>query len=226
MRKLAEDQILRSLKEKEVLLKEIHHRVKNNMQVIHSLLNLQAKTLTDRQVRVMLEESRDRVYSMALVHEKLYRSEDLAHIEFKDYLQNLLQSIASTYKRHDIVFSVDMENVALDVNIGIPCGLIVNELVSNCLKYAFPDGRKGTITVGITRNSEGNYVLTVADNGIGFPADVDFRKTSSLGLQLVNVLAEQIHGTIELSNERAKTEGARFHITFPGTPESRGKQHG
>jgi len=212
-RRQAEDLILRSLKEKEVLLKEIHHRVKNNMQVISSLLNLQAKGFADTAVRAVFEEARNRVNSMALIHQKLYQSQDLAHINFNEYLKNLVAGIAETYKLRNVVLSVDNEPVAIDVNVGIPCGLIVNELVSNCLKHAFPDGRKGTITVGIKRSSEGNAVLSVADNGIGFPANVDFRSTSSLGLQLVNVLTAQIRGTIKLS----QAEGTKFSITFPGS---------
>ncbi len=215
-RKRAEDLILRSLKEKEVLLKEIHHRVKNNMQVIYSLLNLQAKGSADPAVRAILEESRDRVNSMALIHEKLYRSKDMASIDFKEYLQGLAQGISGTYKRHDVRVSVDMDSLALDVNVGIPCGLIVNELVSNSLKYAFPGGRTGTIRLGIDKNGAGNHVLTVADNGIGFPPEVDFRNTASLGLKLVNVLTGQIHGTLELS----RAEGTAFSITFPGFPET------
>jgi len=221
-RKKAEELIHRSLKEKAVLLKEIHHRVKNNMQVIYSLLNLQAKGIADPTVRALIEEARNRVHSMALIHEKLYGSEDLAHIDFKEYLRSLVGSIADTYKRHDVDFSVNMEQLTLDVNVGIPCGLIVNELVSNSLKYAFPDGRKGTITLGINKNSEGRYVLTVADNGVGFSPAVDFRNTPSLGLQLVNVLTKQISGTIELSNEG----GTRFTITFPGTSITKEKQNG
>jgi two-component sensor histidine kinase len=212
-RKRAEEQLQRSLAEKEVLLKEIHHRVKNNMQVIISLLNLQTDNIDDSTVRAMFEESRNRVSSMALIHEKLYRSEDLARIDFKEYLHGLVQGIADTYKRHDVHLSVEMESIALDVNVGIPCGLIVNELISNSLKHAFPKGRKGLIRVGINKNREGNYVLTVEDNGIGFPAEKDFRKTSSLGLRLVNVLTGQICGTIALS----RSEGTRFCITFPVT---------
>jgi PAS domain S-box-containing protein len=210
-RKRAEEQIVRSLREKDVMLKEIHHRVKNNMQVIYSLLSLQAKSVADPSVRALFVESQNRVHTMALIHERLYRSEDLAHIDFKEYLQSLVAGIANTYKRHDVVLSVDMEPLALDVNAGIPCGLIVNELVSNSLKYAFPDGRKGMVTVGIRKNREGNNVLTVADNGIGFPDAVAFRNTATLGLQLVNVLTGQIQGTIELS----KTAGTTFCITFP-----------
>ncbi len=221
-RKLAEEQIKRSLKEKEVLLKEIHHRTKNNMQVIYSLLSLQAKGIADPAIRVNFEEARNRVSTMALIHDKLYRSADLAHIDFKKYLQSLVAGIVDAYKRRDVVYSVDMESIPLDVNVGIPCGLIVNELVSNSLKYAFPDGKTGTIKVGINRKSESNHVLFVADDGIGFPAEVDFRNTWSLGLQLVNTLAEQLHGKIELSREK----GTRFSITFPATSNSAGEQNG
>lgn len=218
-RKLADEQIRRSLKEKEVMLKEIHHRVKNNMQVIYSLLNLQAKGSADEKVRSILVESRDRVNSMALIHEKLYQSKDMASIDFRDYLQCLAQNISGTYRRRDVQVSVDMDSLAFDINVGIPCGLIVNELVSNSLKYAFPDGRAGTITLGIRKKEEGIFVLTVADNGIGFPPEVDFRNTLSLGMKLVNVLTGQIHGTIELS----RAEGTTFSITF-AAPETSSKK--
>jgi two-component sensor histidine kinase/HAMP domain-containing protein len=212
-RERAEELIRRSLREKEVMLQEIHHRVKNNMQVIYSLLDLQARGMTDQKVRAMFLESRNRITSIALIHEKLYRSTDLAYIDFREYLQGLVAGITDTYNRPDVIFSLDMEPVALDVNVGIPCGLIVNEMVSNCLKHAFPDGRKGTIRLGVGKNSEGSYLLFVEDNGIGFPEGVDFRNTSSLGLLLVNVLTNQIQGILELSRE----EGTMFSITFPGT---------
>jgi len=215
-RKQAEEQIQRSLKEKEVMLKEIHHRVKNNMQVIYSLLNLQAKGIADTTVRAMFEESQNRISSMALIHEKLYRSKDMAHVDFKDYLKNLVQGIANTFKRNDVQINIEMESILLDVNTGIPCGLMVNELVSNSLKHAFPGGRTGTIRLGINRNGAGNNVLFAEDNGIGFPANVDFHKTSSLGLQLVNVLTGQIHGTVEL----VSVEGTAFRITFPASTSS------
>ena len=214
-RKQADEQIARSLQEKEVLLKEIHHRVKNNMTVIYSLLNLQANGTEDKAARAILDEARDRVNMMALIHKKLYQSKDLAHIDYKEYLQNLATGIADTYQRRDVVVSVDMESVFFDVTVGIPCGLIVNELITNSLKYAFPEGRKGTIRVGINKDGAGNNVLTVADNGAGFPDTVDFRNTTSLGLQLVNILSGQIQGKIEL----VRNAGTTFRITFPGTTE-------
>lgn len=221
-RKRTEAEVLRSLKEKEVMLQEIHHRVKNNLQVIHSLLGLQAEGIADRTVRVMFEESRNRVKSMSLIHEQLYQSKDMAHVDFKAYLQRLVSGIANTYKQYGVACSVEMEPVALNVNVGIPCGLIVNELVSNSLKYAFPEGRKGTIKVGINKNADSAYILTVADNGIGFPDKIDFRNTSSLGLLLVNVLTQQILGTLDLSRD----DGTRFSITFPGTSNNRSEQIG
>ena len=214
-RKHAEERIQRSLQEKEVLLKEIHHRVKNNMTVIYSLLNLQANVTADKAARAILEEARDRVNMMTLIHKKLYQSKDLAHIDYKEYLRDLVSGIADTYQRRDVVVTVEMESLFFDVTVGIPCGLIANELVSNCFKYAFPEGRKGTIKIGINKDSEGNNVLTVADNGVGFPETTDFRKTTSLGLQLVNVLTGQIQGKIEL----VRNEGTTFKITFPGATE-------
>jgi PAS domain S-box-containing protein len=221
-RRRREQRIARSLREKEVLLKEIHHRVKNNMQVIYSLLNLQAKGIDDPAVRAMFEESRDRVNTMALIHERLYRSEDLAHVDFRAYLQSLAQNIAGTQRRGEVAVSVDMEQFALDVNVGIPCGLIVNELVSNSFKHAFPGGRGGTIRIGMSRDAAGGCLLSVADDGVGFPADVDFRKTQTLGLQLVNVLAGQINGTVELE----RGAGTRFAVAFRWSPPAGEGEHG
>ncbi len=213
-RKQAAAEIQRSLQEKNVMLKEIHHRVKNNLQVAFSLLSLQARQVTDPIYSAMFEESKNRILSMALIHQTLYQTTDLAHIDFKTYLQGLVGSIKASYHSPQVTVVVDMAARELDIKAGIPCGLIVNELVSNSLKYAFPDDRVGTITLGICPDSEGNNVLTVADNGIGFPTEIDFRNhSSSLGLQLVNVLTDQIRGTIELS----RATGTCFSITFPAT---------
>src|SRR5208283_1148825 len=185
-RRRAEEQIARSLKEKTVMLREIHHRVRNNLGVIISLLSLQTEGIAEESVRVKLREIENRLFSMALIHDNLYSSADLANIDFKGYLKTLVGRIADTYKRNDVTISVDMESITLDVNVGIPCSQIVNELVSNSLKHGFPEGRTGMIRVGISIDSEGNYILFVEeDNGIGLPSDVDFRNTSSLGLQLV-----------------------------------------
>jgi len=211
-RKQAEEQVQRSLDEKTVMLKEIHHRVKNNMQVISSLLNLQAREIADVSVRALFEESRNRISSMALIHERLYRSRDFAHVDFREYLKRLTEDIAQTFKRSGVNILVEMESVELDVNAGIPCGLIVNELISNSLKHAFPGNRKGTIRVGIIRNGEGDNLLFVADDGIGIAPDIDYHNSTTLGLKLVYVLSGQIHGTIALSADG----GTKFSITFPG----------
>ena len=208
-RKQAEERLQHSLREKEILLKEIHHRVKNNLQVVCSLLSLQAKRGVPPETRAILEASRDRVLSIALIHKKLYQSSDLAYIDYREYLRSLLTEIAATYKQPTITWSVEMERLSIDVNVAIPCGLIVNELFSNSLKHAFPNGKSGTIRVGLVKTQQ-EYVLTVADDGIGMPSR-DFFRMSSLGLQLVHVLAKQINGTITYSNER----GATFRVTFP-----------
>ncbi len=209
-RKMVEAEIRHAMAEKVVMMQEIHHRVKNNMQIIDSLLGLQSTNITDPLARVILEESRNRVKSMSLIHEHLYQSSDLTSIDFQQYLNSITAAIARTYLRNDVVMSVEMQPLILDMKVAVPCGLIVNELTSNCLKYAFPEGRKGTIKIGIYKNEKGHYVLSVADNGIGFPPTVDFRNTTSLGLQLVNILTQQLRGTIELS----KTEGTKITIVF------------
>jgi two-component sensor histidine kinase/ligand-binding sensor domain-containing protein len=200
-----------SLEEKEVLLKEIHHRVKNNMQVISSMLRLQAGYIDDARALELFQESQNRVKSMALIHEKLYQSQDLARIDFADYLRNLTSHLFRSYSgRSDITLNLEVSDVRLGVDVGIPCGLIVNELVSNALKHAFPNGRSGQITVSLQRTDD-TYVLSVKDDGVGFPKDVDFRDSPSLGLQLVNTLTTQLEGEVELISNG---QGTEFRITF------------
>ena len=210
--KLQADELIRTtLKERETLLKEIHHRVKNNMQVISSLLSLQAAQATEPETIDMFSESQRRIRSMALIHEKLYRSGSLAEIDFGDYVESLVGELLRMYNVPvgAITITTDIENVQLGVDTAIPCALIINELVSNSLKYAFPDGRTGGVTVALKRENEA-YTLTVADDGVGFPADVDFRATDSLGMQLVVTLVNQLEGTIDLSREN----GTAFVISF------------
>jgi len=212
--KRAEELIKASLKEKEVLLKEIHHRVKNNMQVIISLLKLQSQNITDKQYLDMFKESQHRIKSMALVHEKLYRTKSLADIDFKGYVKSLVISLFKSYKTTPgkITLNVDVGDVSLELERAIPCGLIINELVSNSLKYAFPEERAGEIRVAFNSTDEDVLVLEVSDNGIGMPEKLDFRNTESLGLHLVTILSEdQLHGTIELN----RTNGTDFHIKLP-----------
>jgi PAS domain S-box-containing protein len=210
-RKQAEEQIKASLKEKEVLLKEIHHRVKNNLQVISSLLYLQSKNIKDKQTIKMFRDSESRVRSMSLVHERLYQSQDLARVDFAEYMRSLANHLFRSYgiNTNVIQLKINSDDVFLGVDTAIPCGLIINELVSNSLKHAFPDGREGEVRIEL-RADDGQFMLMVSDNGVGFPQDLDFRDTGSLGLQLVNTLVEQIEGTIELD----RSDGTAFRIAF------------
>ena len=201
-RKRAEEKILSSLHEKEILLREIHHRVKNNLQIIASLLYLQSINISDTFTLDILRESRSRVKSMALIHEKLYRSEDLALIPFATYLESLIDNLKEAYGVNDSTISIGITitppDLSLNIETGIPCGLIINELISNSLKHAFKDGRKGVITIAMTQTGPHEYTMIISDNGAGFPGDIDFKKTTSLGLQLVNNLVLQLEGDISL----------------------------
>jgi PAS domain S-box-containing protein len=211
-RKLHEEQLKKSLAEKEILLKEIHHRVKNNLQVISSLLNLQARYIKDEQARELFKESQNRVRSMALIHEKLYQSKDLARIDFAEYIRDLVMNLFSAYRINSDVITpkVDICGVILSVDVAIPCGLIISELVSNSIKYAFSAGREGEILISLLPEGNNGYTLTVSDNGIGFPKDLDIMNTETLGLQLVTTLTDQLQGTIELNTDR----GTEFKIKF------------
>ena len=224
-RKRAEEQIQVSLKEKEVLLKEIHHRVKNNLQVVSSLMSLQARSLKGQQGRTMFRDSEDRIKSMALVHEQLYQSKDLAKIDFAEYIQNLTAHLFRSYGVNSgvITLQIDVKDVSLDADTAIPAGLIITELVSNALKYAFPPGQEGDIRIDCRAETDGKVALMVRDNGVGFPKEVDFRKTESLGLQLVSTLTNQLKGTIELDG----SAGTAFTMMFAGGPEKgRDSDHG
>ena len=205
-RRVAEERIRLSLKEKEVLLKEVHHRVKNNLQIISSLLNLQSKYIKDDQALEMFKESRNRIRSMTLIHEKLYRSKDLANIDVAEYIQNLSSNLFRSYSAGRISLKTQVDDMLLST--AIPCGLIINELVSNSLKHAFPE-KQGEIYVNLHRD-DGRSTLIVSDNGVGFPENVDFRNTDSLGLQLVCTLTDQLDGAIELN----RRDGTEFKITF------------
>ena len=210
-RRKAEAKIEGALREKEVLLKEIHHRVKNNMQIISSLLNLQAKRVTSREAADILRRSQSRVRSMALIHEALYQSEDLARIDFHRYIRNLADDLFTLYsvKRGAVKLGIDVDNICLDINTAIPCGLVINELVSNSLKHAFPNDREGEIRIGFRSGKDGGMILTVSDNGVGFP-NLDFRDTETVGLQLVTTLVAQLGSTIELDRNGKTTFRMRF----------------
>lgn len=212
-RKRVEEQILASLKEKEVLLQEVHHRVKNNMQLISSLLNLQSRQIKDKKALEALKSSQNRVRSMAFIHERVYQSKDFARVNFSDYAQSLSSHLFSSHGIDPkiIKINLDIKDVFLDINTAIPCSLIINELVSNSLKHAFPEGKKGEIEIVARPLNENETEFVVSDNGVGIPKEVDFRETESLGLHLVTILAEdQLHGDIKLD----RTKGTSFHIRF------------
>ncbi len=211
-RRQAEARIREALEDKEVLLKEVHHRVKNNLQVISSLLNLQSSQIEDEKTVDLLRESQNRVRSMALIHEKLYQSSDLARVDFQGYLHSLVNSLMQTYRVYSeqVVIDVKSEELAFSIDTAIPCGLIVNELVSNSLKYAFAKGNPGKIEV-ICENIRGSqYRLTIRDNGTGLPEGFDVESSSSLGLKLVTSLVRQINGELIVQNK----QGACFVIEF------------
>ncbi len=211
-RKQAEEQVKTSLREKEVLLKEIHHRVKNNLQVISSLFRLQSRYTDDRHALEMFRESQDRVQSMALVHQKLYQSADLARIDFAEYLRSLTTSLLRSYQidHQSITLTIMVDDLFLDIDQAIPCGLIINELVSNSLKYAFPDNRTGEIRIELRRTVDHQLMLMVHDNGIGLPPDIDLTTNKTLGLQLASTLTNQLGGSITIDRHG----GTTFMILF------------
>lgn len=207
----AEEQLKKSLDEKEMLIKEIHHRVKNNLMVISSLLSLQSQYIKNKDDLEMFEKSKTRAKSMALIHERLYQSKDLKRIDFGDYIERLAIDMFNTYVSDPsrIKLEIDVENALIDINTAIPLGLILNELLNNSMKYAFPDSRIGTVKVNFSKQDD-LFNLTVQDNGIGFPEDIDFKNTDSLGFQLITSLTGQIDGKIDLY----KTNGTCFIISF------------
>ena len=198
--KQIENQIKTSLEEKEVLLKEIHHRVKNNLQIISSLLDLQSSNL-DEAARRIFADCQNRINSMALIHEELYHSTDLAHVDFETYAGNLAESLIGTYGAASVGLELVVDALPLTLDKAIPMGLIINELVSNSLKHAFPGGAAGRIVISLKADDEETFVLVVGDNGIGLPADVEPQNPSSLGLRLVYTLAQQLRGRVDLSRE-------------------------
>lgn len=200
------------LREREVLLKEVHHRVKNNLQVVSSLLGLQAWHFKDTRLRQALEDSQNRVLSIALVHENLYRSKDLAQVEFSDYVRSLVDNLPrSSSAGTEVSVTQDVEKCRLSIETAVPCGLIINELVTNALKHAFPGGRRGGIRVELQRVDLSNWMLRVADDGIGLPESIDMGSTKSLGLELVSLLVKQLAGSLEIK----RSGGTSFQLTFP-----------
>jgi PAS domain S-box-containing protein len=203
-----------SLKEKDLLLREIHHRVKNNLQIISSLLSIQGRCIQDENTQNVLVDCQNRVKSMALVHANLYRSEDLSKVDFANYIRRLTKFLFSSFgvNKNRVRLNLDLDKVSLEIDKAIPCGLIINELVTNCLKHAFPEGRTGEILI-VLHSLNGMVALAIRDNGIGLPASgfISSQDSRSLGFKLVDSLVKQLKGTIETN----LSKGTEFRITFP-----------
>jgi two-component sensor histidine kinase len=200
------------VKERETLLQEIHHRVKNNLQVISSLMNMQVRSLADATARAALEECESRIQTMALIHEKLYQSRDYSQIPFSEYVRSLATSVfaSSGISQNHITLSLELDEVFLPVDKAIPCGLILNELINNALKHAFQTSASGKIRVELRKSSEGQVSLSVTDDGSGILPDVKTKRASSMGLQLVESLVEQLDGRLEIRSR----PGTAVCVTF------------
>ena len=210
--KVDEEKIIASLKEKEVLLKEVHHRVKNNLQIISSMLSLQASSIDDPDYVGMLKECQNRIRSIAIIHEKLYKSKDLASVDFAEYVNSLVNYLYHSYCPNTtrINLKMDVDSAYLNVDRAISCGLILNELISNAFKHAFPGNMAGEIRVSFHKADVEEYILNISDNGVGLPDVIDIRDTQSLGFQLVSILADSMDCKIEVQ----RTEGTGFRLTF------------
>jgi two-component sensor histidine kinase len=208
-----ENDLQHSLREKEILLREIHHRVKNNLQTITSLLDLQAESIKDEESKKAFKSSQSRIRSMALIHEKLYKSKNLERIKAREYIQHLIEYLEGTYQTSSsrITIQTEIENLFLNLDVAIPCGLIINELVSNSMKYAFTAMGKGIVNVKLQK--QGNKILTliVEDNGTGIPENVNPVNSPSLGLQLVSLLTKQLNGKLRID----RSDGTTVSISFP-----------
>lgn len=213
-RKAAEEELQASLEEKEILLKEIHHRVKNNLQILDSLLWMQYRRIDNDAAKSVLLEGRNRIRSIALIHEKLYSNKSLATIQMADYIPSLLAYLLeSQTSQANVQVRTDINQSSVDINRALPCGLIINELVSNSFKYAFPEGRTGTIEIWFGISPTNTYRLVVRDDGIGLPENLDLNEISSLGLILVTNLTRQLRGNLQIQSDRDK--GTEILIEFP-----------
>jgi len=211
--KINEEKITQSLKEKEILLREVHHRVKNNMQVISSILNLQSSYVKDSYALNLLKECQNRIKSMAFIHESLYQTKNFESVNFSEYVTVLTKNLVHTYSINTkkIKLILTLHKLFLNLDLSIPCGLIINEIISNSLKYAFPNNRDGIIFVNLTVNKK-NVKIEVGDNGVGIPQKVDVKNTQTLGLQLVDTLVEQINGTLKLNRNKGTIFSIEFNI--------------
>ena len=211
-RKKAKDELEKQLHDKQRLLKEVYHRMKNHMQMIYSMLKMQKEYTDDELSRMALDADKDRVKSITLAHKIMSDEEEFIHIDFTGYVKNLISQLLNTQQIDEDRISVKMnvKFALMNINYAIPCGLIINELVSNSMKFAFPGEQKGEINVSLQTDDENNYILSVSDNGIGFPRKIDFRNPGTFGLQLVNILVDQLNSIVELDREG----GTSVTITF------------
>jgi PAS domain S-box-containing protein len=210
-RMIIEKQLENALEDKDMMMKEVHHRVKNNLMIISSLLNLQARNIKDSVTRDIFRDSQSRAKCMALIHEKLYRSGDLKKIEMSDYIQSLIKDLCGIYMTdNSLKIETNLEKAMIDINTVIPLGLVLNELLTNAFKYAYPKGEKGIIKVNFTKIDDQYYLLEVSDNGVGLPSKMDPYSPKTLGMQLINNLASQLQGEIDIES----TQGTDVKIKF------------
>jgi PAS domain S-box-containing protein len=204
-------------RQKDVLLKEVYHRVKNNFMIISSLLHLQSNKIDDESSRSLFQESRDRVQTMALIHQQLYQSSDLASIDFKGYVQLLIRNLYQSYgvTPEKIQLIQNLQDIPVGINKAIPCGLIINELLTNAFKYAFPENRSGFVRIDFQHGGSNNVRLSVSDNGVGLPNEIKVQKSHSLGLQIVTMLTRQIQGRLSVKRKR----GTCVTVIFPNNPD-------
>lgn len=216
-RSLLEDRLRASLQEKEAMLEEIHHRVKNNLQVVSSLLNLSSRRVDDGALRGLLQDTRRRIHSLALVHDKLYSSGNLGAVDAQQYFQELVEVVVTSMATEDcrVNASVDAHGVTLPIEIAVPCALIVNELITNALKHAFQERSSGTICVIMKNNSDRSYTIEISDDGVGLPDTATTHDTQTLGFRIVNVLVRQLDAQMEIE----RTNGVRFRIVIPASNE-------
>lgn len=212
-RKQTQERLQAALLEKDILLGEIHHRVKNNLQIVYSLLDLHSIQVSDPAALDLLRESRNRIQSMALIHQTLYGSKDFAKVDFALFIGTLLSSLRESYgiDMAGIAIQIDVDPIKLPIDTAVPCGLVVNELITNALKHAFPDRNRGEIRVGLTRLPGNEVLLSVSDDGRGLPDHIDAENSTTLGLQLVGLLAHQMDGTVSIN----RSNPTRFSVRFP-----------
>lgn len=206
-------EIEQRINEKETLLKEIHHRVKNNLQTVSSLLSLQCRNIEDDNVKSLIKSSQNRVISMAMVHEMLYMREDLSKIDYKPYVWELSEYLVRSVKGADnhIKLNIDVPDIKLGIDTAIPLGLLINEAITNALKYGFKEEEEGEINIALAKGQNDNFVLNIGDNGVGFPEGINFKNTKSLGLKLINNLARQLQGSISRDSTK---KGTHYVLVF------------